>query len=256
MPVGTEEKAKRVDIRVRRILARDGTELAQLTVFCPSQLASRLLDACKKCDACEEIVIDPAERDSFVRCTAAAESQQYPTPSGPELSIGRVDAGISPDGLRTPVLQVMTRNVICVRSDLNLSELTMILFEHGISGAPVVDPQGKPLGIVSKTDLLRENYEDLELAEDRLARRKGVDAEGRTSSALRVQDIMTCNVSWLPERATVAEAAALMALEGIRRIPILDDQDQVVGIICASDILSWLARQAGYVVPSRFPTRR
>jgi len=54
-----------------------------------------------------------------------------------------------PDALRTPVVKVMTRNVICIRSDLTINELIMTLFENGISGAPVVDARGKPLGVAA-----------------------------------------------------------------------------------------------------------
>jgi len=148
----------------------------------------------------------------------------------------------------------MTRNVICLRSDVTVNELIMTLFENGISGAPVLDADGKLLGIVSKTDLLRDSYENVELAEDNSGRNARGDAESHSPPC--VQELMTTRVSSLPESATVAEAAALMALEGVRKIPILDAKNQVVGIICASDILTWLARQAGYVVPSRFPVRR
>jgi len=232
------EKEKRVDIRTRRILARDGTEVARLTIFCPVRRASQELDQCKECESCEEVVIDPADRDSAVRCKAAWEE---PMP---------------PDALRTPVVKVMTRNVICIRSDLTINELIMTLFENGISGAPVVDARGRPLGVVSKTDLLRDSYEKVEATEDKSARHIRGDAEDRSTSKVGVEDLMSKSLCSLPESATIAEAAALMALEGVRRIPILDAADQVVGIICASDILSWLARQAGYVVPSRFPLRR
>ncbi len=246
----------RVDIRTRRILAQDGSEVARLTVFCPVRGASRELDDCKQCKSCEEIVIDPAERDSAVWCKAALEDPQGSPAVERSSELIRSDTRFSQDACRAPVLRLMTRNVICVRSDLSVNELIMTLFENGISGAPVVDAGGKPLGVVSKTDLLRDSYEKVELAEDKSAPHIRGDAEDRSSVKLRVQDLMTTSVASLPESATVAEAAALMALEGVRRIPILDAQDQVVGIICASDILSWLARQAGYVVPSRFPARR
>jgi CBS domain-containing protein len=238
MSVRETESGKRVDIRTRRILARDGTEVARLTIFCPVRRASQELDECRECESCEEIVIDPADRDSAVRCRAAFEE---PLPQ---------------DSLRTPVIKLMTRHVICIRADLTINELIMTLYENGISGAPVVDARGKVLGVVSKTDLLRDSYEKVELAEDKSERHLRGDAEDRSASKISVQDLMSTSLCSLPESATIAEAAALMALEGVRRIPILDAQDQVVGIICASDILSWLARQAGYVVPCRFPLRR
>lgn len=241
----TTEKGRRVDIRTRRILARDGSEVVALSVFCPLRHFSRPVDDCRQCPHCEEIVLDPTERDSQVRCKATSEDQRGPGPGQTRLPQAV---------LRTPVLQLMTRNVICIRADLTVNELIMTLFENGISGAPVVDARGKPVGVVSKTDLLRDSYERVELDEDNS--RRHLASEGGSTSPVRVDALMTKSVCSLPEFATIAEAAALMALEGLRRIPILDSEDTVVGIICASDILSWLARQAGYVVPAKFPVRR
>ena len=248
------ETGRRVDIRIRRTLARDGSESSQLTVFCPLRGVSLPMEDCQECEACQQISIDPAERNSFVTCRyAPAGPRDMSTPWPGSIRAHAVDPL---EGLRTRLGQLMTRSVICIRPDVSLNDLTMILFEHGISGAPVVDLSGKPLGVVSKTDLLRDSYEKVEIAEDKWARDELPNGDEHLRSHLRVQDIMSTSVSFLPESATLAEAAALMALEGIRRIPILNEKDQVVGIISASDILGWLARQAGYVVPARLPTRR
>ena len=249
------ETGRRVDIRIRRTLARDGSESSQLTVFCPLRRVSLSIEDCQKCEACEQVSIDPAERSSFVTCRYAPGPRDVPGSTRLPASI-RGHAVDPLEGLRTRLGQLMTRSVICVRPDVSLNDLTMILFEHGISGAPVVDPSGKPLGVVSKTDLLRDSYEKVEIAEDKSARGGLLDSDEHHGSRLQVKDIMSTSVSSLPESATLAEAAALMALEAIRRIPILNERDEVVGIVCASDILGWLARQAGYVVPARSSMRR
>lgn len=247
---------RRVDIRIRRTLARDGSESSQLTVFCPLLAASLSMEDCEKCEACQQISIDPAEQNSFVTCRDAPAGPRDMSGSTPWPGSIRAHAVDPLEGLRTRLGELMTRSVICIRPDVSLDDLTMILFEHGISGAPVVDLNGKPLGVVSKTDLLRDCYEKVEIAEDKSVHRALLDSDQHHGSRLQVRDIMSTSVSSLPESATLAEAAALMALEGIRRIPILNERDQVVGIVCASDILGWLARQAGYVVPARLPMRR
>ncbi|HME90044.1 MAG TPA: CBS domain-containing protein [Myxococcaceae bacterium] len=155
----------------------------------------------------------------------------------------------------------MTKNVLCVRPEVSVQELTLLLFECGFSGVPVVDAKGKGLGVVSKTDLLRENYDRAELEVEEGAsypRGAGASSLPNRSRSLpahtprgNVAEIMTRTVLSLPEWASIQEAAALMALEGVRRIPIVDEDDRVVGIVCASDVLSWLAREAGYVIPSK-----
>lgn len=55
----------------------------------------------------------------------------------------------------------------------------------------------------------------------------------------------------LPESASLSKAAALMAFEGVHRLPILSNDGKVVGILSALDVLRWLAKQQGYVVPKR-----
>jgi CBS domain-containing protein len=60
---------------------------------------------------------------------------------------------------------------------------------------------------------------------------------------------MTQSALWLPETASLGQAAALMALERIHRVPIVSGDGRVVGIISTLDISQWLAEQGGYVVP-------
>ena len=52
----------------------------------------------------------------------------------------------------------------------------------------------------------------------------------------------------LPEAATVSQAAAIMAYERIHRVPVVTTDGSVVGIVCALDIVAWLAAHDGYAV--------
>jgi CBS domain-containing protein len=135
-----------------------------------------------------------------------------------------------------PVSAIMTEHVICVHPDLPLDELASVLLENGIGGAPVVDVAGRPVGIASKTDLLR------------WFRGRGQAAERGT-----VADIMTPLTFVLPAAESIAKAAALMAFEHIHRVPIVAASGQVVGIATSHDLLTWLARSSGYIVQ---PTTR
>ncbi len=54
----------------------------------------------------------------------------------------------------------------------------------------------------------------------------------------------------LPEHASLAQAAALMALEGVHRIPVVAADGKVVGIVSSLDLMRWMARRGGYVLPS------
>ncbi len=151
---------------------------------------------------------------------------------------------------RVPVSAVMTSDVVCVQKDLSVETLTALFLERGFSGAPVVDENGLPIGLVSKTDLVREQHDGGGLEEwEPLCVRVGggveyeLDPEFHAAPIARatVADIMMSIVFALPENATVAKAAALMAHEGVHRIPVVSSGGQVVGVLSSLDILGWLA---------------
>jgi CBS domain-containing protein len=122
----------------------------------------------------------------------------------------------------------MSLNVQCVTEDVSLSALARCLLDGGYSGAPVIDDEGTPVGVVSKTDLLRH----------------GVTPGGR------VRDIMTSMSFTLHEDQSVSKASALMAYEGIHRLPVVDAAGRVVGLLSSLDILHWLACKTGNSVPA------
>ena len=65
-----------------------------------------------------------------------------------------------------------------------------------------------------------------------------------------VRDIMTPTSFSLVQDAPVAQAAAIMAFEGIHRLPVTaEPSGEVVGLISSSDVLRWIAQRSGYLVP-------
>ncbi len=120
------------------------------------------------------------------------------------------------------VTDIMTRRVVCLRPETPVAQLADLFIERDIGGAPVLDENGRILGIVSKSELLRSCFE--------------------TPRANQVvDDIMTAIVFRLPEDATVAQAARLMAYEGVARIVIVSPEGVIVGILSADDILRCVA---------------
>ena len=63
------------------------------------------------------------------------------------------------------------------------------------------------------------------------------------------KDAMSPLVYWLPEDASISQAAALMAYERVHRIPIVNKTGKVVGVVSTLDILGWLASRKGYLIP-------
>jgi CBS domain-containing protein len=147
-----------------------------------------------------------------------------------ETSIDDVPAfPMSSTALQTPISEIMSREVICVGPETSLSGLTEVLILKGISGVPVVDADGRPLGVASKTDVLRCPA-----------------TEGETA---RAKDVMTPVTLAMPAHASVARAAALMSYERVHRVVVVAPSGAIVGLVSTMDVLRWLARNDGYAVP-------
>ena len=53
------------------------------------------------------------------------------------------------------------------------------------------------------------------------------------------------------ESCNIGQAAALMAFEGVHRLPVVGDLGEVVGILSSLDVLRWFGRRSGYLIPNR-----
>lgn len=146
---------------------------------------------------------------------------------------------------------VMTRRVLTIRDDASVSELVSLLSENMISGAPVVDADGKLVGVVSTTDVARQSRKrsikrdhppdfylhGWELIEDDV-RSFSVEEEGDD----KVQDIMTPVIFSVSEDAMVSEMADTMVGGRIHRL-IVTNGDTVVGIVTTLDLLKAFRQQ-------------
>jgi CBS-domain-containing membrane protein len=170
----------------------------------------------------------------------------------------RVRAPVGPrDAAHTPVSAVMTRAVTCVRDDVSIEAAAALFLERRLHGAPVLDAEGALVGFVSTTDLGRRRIVDGDTEEVRLRVRTrrgsvydlGPGFHAEELAPVTVKDVMMPIVVTLHETAPLTLAAALMAYEGVHRIPVLCEYDTVVGILSALDVLRWLAREDGFQIP-------
>ena len=160
---------------------------------------------------------------------------------------------------RTPLWRVMNPRVVCVRTDLGTDSLTAMLFALDLRSVPVVDDGGRPVGVVSRSDLLRHWREGDDEPPLRVAGPYGGHGEylgpgfHADVAAELVADVMMCLAFSLPETATLSRAAAIMAYEGVHRIPVVASDGKVVGLISSLDVVRWLAQHDGYPVPGNAP---
>lgn len=156
---------------------------------------------------------------------------------------------------RTPLWQVMDTRVVCVRADVGTDSLTAMLFSCDLHSVPVVDDVGRPVGVVSRSDLLRHRREGEAEPPLRLAGPYGGHGDylgpgfHADVAAELVADVMMCLAFSLPETASLSRAAAVMAYEGVHQIPVVASDGKVVGLISSLDVVRWLAQHDGYLVP-------
>ncbi len=139
---------------------------------------------------------------------------------------------------------VMVTNVITVTPDQSVQEVAEILLTKRISGLPVVDADGKLVGIVSEGDLMRRV--ETGTARERswwlrlLMGREGLAQEYIRQNANRVGDVMTRSVITAEPDTPLPEVAGLLERNRIKRVPIVKD-GKLVGILSRANLLQALA---------------
>lgn len=249
--VSTDELSiPHIAIRRRRTVSAGGEVSVASTVYCPARDRSIALDECARCSHFHGLDAGVEVRETVVSCGSEEALQR--SREGASLRDGR---GGPPDH-GTPIADIMTSDVVCVSAGVALEDAMRILVENGFGGVPVVDEAGRPIGIFSKTDVVRREHERGDTEEVSTARPRERDGQELgpgyhvcESTSVDVSEAMTPLVLSLEEGASVGQAASLMAFEGIHRLPVVTEDGQVVGLLTALDVLRWFGRRSGYLVP-------
>lgn len=164
--------------------------------------------------------------------------------------------GRAGDPMALPVSALMRGEVETIAAAAPAAEAVARLLRAGERTLLVVDEAGRPEGIVTDGDLLRR----LGLS-PRLAAHAGRDSVGEPmlraavaefeQSDERVVDVMNDPVVVVEAREPVRKAAALMAERGLKRLPVVDSQRRLVGLIARIDILDAAAGAGGPLAASR-----
>jgi CBS domain-containing protein len=143
------------------------------------------------------------------------------------------------------VADVMTRDVVCVSTATPVSEVANILAGKRISAVPVVGVDGRLVGIVSESDLIRR----AEIGTERRRswwRKIFTDIEAEAADYVRAhgrkaQHVMKPRVVTATEQMTLADVADLMEKHRLKRLPVVR-RDILVGVVSRSDLIKALAR--------------
>lgn len=139
------------------------------------------------------------------------------------------------------VVDLMASEVISVQRDTALRQAARIMVEHGISGLPVTDGEDTLVGIISEGDFLRKEVDRGALTSTGLLGLLFDDRESLAEAEM-VGEVMSDNVFTISPDATLVEAARTMATHGVKRLPVVDRDGKLVGIISRRDIVNAFTR--------------
>ncbi len=104
------------------------------------------------------------------------------------------------------------------------------MLQRNVGTLVVRDSHRRPIGILTDRDLTLR-----------------VLAKGIDGTQIQVQDVFTASPRRIPERASIGTALAMMRETGVRRLPVVDDDDRLVGLIALDDIVALLCEEAATI---------
>lgn len=137
---------------------------------------------------------------------------------------------------------VMTKNVVTVKPDMSIRMVARVMSENRVSGLPVVDDNGRLVGMVSEMDLLRSRAATAERESwwlDMLAEGEKMApdyVEYVRSSNNLVRQVMRQDVITITEDTPLSEVAQLIVDKGVKRLPVIKD-GKIVGIVSRADLV-------------------
>jgi CBS domain-containing protein len=121
------------------------------------------------------------------------------------------------------VKDVMVREVFACAADDSLNRAAQLMWEHDCGVVPIIDSERRVVGMLTDRDICMAAY-----------------TQGRSLDAIRIRDAMSCDVISCGAEDPVAQLELMMRLRRVRRVPVVDSDNFLVGIVSLND----LARRA------------
>jgi CBS domain-containing protein len=138
--------------------------------------------------------------------------------------------------MNATVKDVMSTHVVAVRKNAPFKEMATRLREHRVSAFPVLDEDNKVVGVVSEADLLTK--EALEFSATGRVSGMLHHKEQAKAAATTAADLMTKPPVTVGPDEFVSHAARLMYARKLKRLPVVDDDGRLIGIVSRADVLS------------------
>lgn len=139
---------------------------------------------------------------------------------------------------------IMTTDVIVANKNDSIADVAELLIKEKIGGLPVVDENNKVVGIISETDIMQKEttvgsprvinfFQGLIFLDDM----KKLEDDMKKIAAYKVEDLMSQEIVTVNENDTFDYIANIMIKESINRVPVVDKENHLMGIICRYDII-------------------
>ena len=151
--------------------------------------------------------------------------------------------------------ELMSKPVRRLEANAPVRDAAVFLLRHGISGAPVVDDQGRWVGVFTLSDIARHVQERLvhlpevdphderaSVTGEPIPEEQGFHFEGFEET--RVSDLMTPGLITLYPDATLGEITRSMLSKKIHRVFVITEDGDIEGVITSMDVLKWVDREA------------
>ncbi len=149
-------------------------------------------------------------------------SSQYATRKQVEALVAAVPAGVH--DLR--VEDVMTRRPVCLRPEMTVAEALQLVVKHPYNSFPILDPNGKPLGVISQGQL----YDALK------------DGDALPTTAL--SELPPIQLPTVSNTSSVPEAVERFCRSGRHKLLVLDAEGKLSGVLTPIDLMAWRAGES------------
>ncbi|MFF8598001.1 CBS domain-containing protein [Streptomyces sp. NPDC015232] len=135
------------------------------------------------------------------------------------------------------VSDVMTHTAVAIGRDAPYKEIVALMDQWKVSALPVLEGEGRVVGVVSEADLLpKEEFRGAEPRPDEFA-------EAAKAGAVRAGELMSSPAVTVHAGATLAEAARIMARRKVKRLPVVNEIGLLEGVVSRSDLLKVFLRK-------------
>jgi CBS domain-containing protein len=181
-----------------------------------------------------EIVLPASELDRVLSILEEMVEDGVVLVRAAESRVHNLKAQLLPGNLR--VADIMTGDPKAVRPQTPVSDIVRLLLDNPFNSVPVVDEQGRPLGIVTQGDLIKRAGMPIRLGLLKAMTHDNLDATLKALSERHAKDIMTTPAITTYQDGDVRHIIKQMVAKNLKRMPVVDSQGRLTGMLSRFDV--------------------